>query len=377
MKGVSPAEWRRQFAVTRDYSYLDHASLGPMPQAAVEAMQASIAAQATRGALAFPALQKTAEDVRARFAAFIGADADEIAITSSTAMGINVVAQGLRWRDGDSVVLPAVEFPANMYPWMHLATRGVEVRRISPREGRITADDVLAACSDRTRVVAISMVQFSTGFRADLETLGKACRTRGILLVIDGMQAVGAIQLDVHALPIDAMALQSYKWLLGPHGVGWLYVRRGLVGEIAPLAVGSRSVTPRESFLDHRFELRTTATRFETGVLNLHGLAGAGASLDLLGGVGIGIIEARALELADRLAAGLATRGCTIVGSRADARERSAIVVFRHPRVEAAACHRRLLEAGVVVSLREGAIRASPHFYNTEDDIDRLLDALP
>lgn len=377
MAGASPAEWRRQFAVTHDYAYLDHASLGPMPEVAVEAMQASVAAQATKGALAFPALQSAAEDVRARFAAFIGADADEIAITSSTAMGINIVAKGLPWRDGDSVVVPAIDFPANMYPWMHLAARGVEVRRVPSREGRIPADDLMAACDPKTRVVAVSAVQFSTGFRADLQTLAEACRARGILLVVDGMQAVGAIALNVHALAIDAMALQSYKWLLGPHGVGWLYVRRGLVGEIAPLAVGSRSVTPRESFLDHRFELRTTATRFETGVLNFHGLAGAGASLDLLGGVGIGTIEARALELADRLAAGLVTRGCTIVGSRAEARERSAIVVFRHPRVEAAACHRRLLEAGVVVSLREGAIRASPHFYNTEDDIDRLLDALP
>jgi selenocysteine lyase/cysteine desulfurase len=191
------------------------------------------------------------------------------------------------------------------------------------------------------------------------------------------MQAIGWLDTDVHRLPIDAMALQSYKWLLGPHGVGWLYIRRSLVEQIEPLAVGSRSMTLRDSFLDHRFELSDTATRFETGVLNLHGIAGVGANLDLLDHIGIAAIEARVLSLTDRLAEGLAARGYEIAGARTNARQRSAIVVFRHPRIEPSTCHRRLVEASVVVSLREGAVRASPHFYNNEDDIDRLLAALP
>jgi selenocysteine lyase/cysteine desulfurase len=369
--------WRRNFAVARDHAYLDHATLGPLPQPSAEAIVASVAAQAAKGSLAFPALQATAEDVRGRFAKFIGAEPTEIAITSSTAMGINIVAKGLRWREGDSVVVPAIDFPANMYPWMHLASRGVEVRRVPAREDRVAADDLLAACDWRTRVVAVSIVQFSTGFRADIEALGEACRARGILLVVDGMQAIGWLNLDVHALPVDAMALQSYKWLLGPHGVGWLYVRRDMVEQIEPLAVGSRSMTARDSFLDHRFELSPTATRFETGVLNLHGLAGVGASLDLLGRVGTRAIEVRVLSLSDRLREGLAARGYAVAGSRRNARERSAIVVFWHPQVESGECHRRLADAAVVVSLREGAVRASPHFYNSEDDIDRLLDALP
>jgi selenocysteine lyase/cysteine desulfurase len=226
-------------------------------------------------------------------------------------------------------------------------------------------------------VIAVSLVQFSTGFRVDVEALGEACRSRRILLVIDGMQAVGMLQVNVQELPIDAMALQSYKWLLGPHGVGWLYVRPALLDQIEPLAVGSRSVTPRHSYLDHHFELAHNAMRFETGVLNLHGIAGVGASLDLLHRVGIRAIETRVLSLADRLASSLHARGYTIVGSRSEQGERSAIVTFRHPRMDINACHRRLMEVGVVVSLREGAIRASPHFYNTEEDIDRLLDALP
>lgn len=371
------AEWRREFAVARDYAYLDHATLAPMPKLSVEAMAASMAAQASKGSLAFAGLQAHAEEVRGRFAGFIGADPAEIAITSSTAMGINIVAKGLRWRRGDSVVVPTIDFPANIYPWMHLAAQGVELRRVAPREGRIPIADLLAACDANTRVIAVSLVQFSTGFRVDIEALGGACRSKGVLLVVDGMQAVGSLDVDVHAMPIDAMALQSYKWLLGPHGVGWLYVRRELLDRIEPLALGSRSMTPRQSFLDHRFELAPTATRFEAGVLNLHGIAGAGASLGLLRRIGIRAIEERVLSLAERLAIGLVERGYEIAGSRADARERSAIVVFRHPRLDIDACHRRLTDAGVVVGLREGAIRASPHFYNTNDDVDRLLDALP
>jgi selenocysteine lyase/cysteine desulfurase len=234
----------------------------------------------------------------------------------------------------------------------------------------------MSACDSTTRVVAVSLVQFSNGFRVDVAALGEACRARGILLVVDGMQAVGALEIDVHDLPIDAMALQSYKWLLGPHGVGWLYIRRGLLDRIEPLAVGTRSVTPRASWLDHRFELADNAARFETGVLNLHGIAGAGASLELLHEVGIRAIETRVLSLADRLADSVAARGCVIVGSREHSRERSSIVTFRHASMDVQACHKRLADAGVVTSMREGVIRASPHFYNSEDDIDRLLDAL-
>jgi cysteine desulfurase / selenocysteine lyase len=374
---VVPERWRREFAVLDNCIYLDHATQGPLPNGTVAAMQASIAAQATKASLGFAAAHAKVEDVRARFAALIGADGDEIAITSSTAMGLNIVAQGLPWREGESVVVADFEFPANMYPWMHLAGEGVEVRKVAPRDGRIAISDLLAACDAGTRVVAVSLVQFSNGFRIDAEALGEACRSRGILLVADGMQAVGWADINVHALPIDAMSLQSYKWLLGPFAVGWLYVRRSLMEKIAPLAVGSRSMTPRESFLDHRFELSPAATRYETGVLNIHGILGVGASLGLLGGIGMAAIEAHVVALADYLADRLAAKKCTMGIAWQNRRERSPIVCFRHPGLEAGACLRRLADAGVTVSQREGAVRVSPHFYNTQEDIDRLLDALP
>ena len=375
--GISQDTWRSNFAVTERYAFLDHASLGPVPKSTVEAMHASLLNHATEAAVAFPAFHAVAEDVRGRFARLVGARSDEIAITANTATGISVIAKGFDWREGDNVVVPTIDFPSNMYAWMQLSTRGVETRRVCPREGRVAVEDLVAACDSRTRVVAVSLVQFSTGFRVDINALGEVCRARGILLVVDGMQAVGWMDLNLESSPIDAMALQSYKWLLGPFGVGWLYVRRGLVQQLQPLSIGGRSMTPRNSFLDHRFELSDNATRFESGVLDLHSIAGAGSSIDLLASAGIASIEAHTLALSDKLAEGLAARGWIVLSARTKEHERSPIIVFRHASLDASAFHSRLTEAGVIVSLREGVLRASPHFYNNEDDIERLLDALP
>lgn len=374
---ISPDEWRREFAVTERYAFLDHASLGPIPRSTVDVMHASLLNHATQAAVAFPAFHTVTEDVRGRFARLVGTHDDEIAITANTATGISVIAKGLEWREGDNVVVPAIDFPSNMYAWMQLSSRGVETRRVLPREGRVLVEDLLSACDSRTRVVAVSLVQFSTGFRVDIDALGQDCRARGILLVVDGMQGIGWMDIHLEPSPIDAMALQSYKWLLGPFGVGWLYVRRGLIQQLEPLSIGGRSMTPRDSFLDHRFELSGSATRFESGVLDLHSIAGAGSSIDLLAKVGIASIEAHTLALAHRLAEGLIARGYILVNARTRPRECSPIVVFRHASLEASTCHSRLREADVIVSLREGMLRASPHFYNNENDVDRLLNALP
>jgi selenocysteine lyase/cysteine desulfurase len=182
--------WRREFPILDSRVYLDHATQGPLPKQTVEAMYASIGRQATRASLASIAANSEVEDVRARFAALIGADRDEVALTSSTAMGINIVAKGLRWQEGDSVVVPSIDFPSNVYPWMHLKTKGVELRTVRPRNGEVKVDDLLEACDSTTRVVAVSLVQFSNGSRIDVEELREACRSRGNLLVVDGMQTV-------------------------------------------------------------------------------------------------------------------------------------------------------------------------------------------
>ncbi len=371
------AAWRRHFPITERYAYLDHAAVGALPRESVAALAAAAEAQAQEASKAYQGFETMVEELRVIFANLIGADAEEIGLAKNTSMGLSTVAAGLPWRRGDSIVFSSVEFPCNVFAWKALAARGVEVRSVPARGGRVLADDLMAACDGTTRVVALSLVQFSNGYRAEVNTLGELCRARKILVVVDAMQAVGALAIDVHRSPIDVLATASNKWLLGPFGCGWMYVRREVIEQIQPLVLGVYSVMPRTTYLDHSLTLRPTARRFDDGVPNFLALAGLRPSLELLASVGPAVIESRVLALTDRLAEGLTARGYLVLSPREKPGERSSIVTFRHPEYDSAALQARLTEAGVVVSLREGAIRVSPHFYNSEGEIDQLLEALP
>lgn len=369
-------EYRPLFAVTRRYAYLDHASMGPMSAPVVAAQRAFLEEQATHGSEAGPGFRDARERLRAAMAAFIGADPDEIALTKNTPEGLSFVASGLGWRPGDSVVTTDLEFPANMVPWLNLRERGVQVRVVRSEDGRVPTERLFEAIDASTRVLAISYVQFSTGFRSDLTRLAEFCRPRGVFLVADAIQAVGALAVDVRALGVDFLACASHKWLLGPFGMGWFYCRRDLLERLHPAEVGQGSVVERESFLDYRLEFLPSAARFECGAANMGGVPGLQASLDLLTSVGRERIIAAIDALTERLVEGMLARGCRVISSR-QAGERSGIVSFTHPRRPSAEVRRRLHEADVIVSLREGLVRVSPHFYNSADDVDRLLAALP
>jgi selenocysteine lyase/cysteine desulfurase len=398
---------RTHFPITKRCAYLDHAFVGPLSHDAATAVQRATQEHEHGASLAFEKLIAEADEVRRVFAAFIGADWEEIAIVNTTSMAISIVANGMHWNAGDSVVIPENEYLSNVYPWQQLARRGVQLRRVPCPDGRVTTDRLLTACDKTTRIVAVSWVQFSNGYRADIIGLGEACHARGILLVVDANHAVGALAIDVHNLPIDVLTTQSFKWLLGPYNVAWLYVRRDLVETIEPFAVGPLSAETTTSFLDQTLELRHDAGRFETGVPNLPGILGVGASLRLLSNIGMNAVEKRVLYLSDYLAEGLESRGYRVLTVRTRPDERSGILIFRHRNTEAttlqshhntahtaeavrsrgldrrgndpwhSACLDQLLNDGIVISMREGSLRASPHFYNTEAEIDGLFDALP
>jgi selenocysteine lyase/cysteine desulfurase len=261
-------------------------------------------------------------------------------------------------------------------PWLMLEPRGVIVRRVTCHGGRVDIDAMLRVCGDRTRVMCVSWVQFSNGHRLDLERLGTACRERGILLVVDGIQGVGALRIDVGTLPIDALASHSYKWLLGPQGTGWLYLGDTMLERLGLSAAGPRTVTPRESYLDHRFVPRTDAMRFETGLLNFHGIVGARAGMALLAEVGAQAVEALVEERVAQIVEGLQRAGCDLAGGPARGEFRSGIVAFTPRGCDAAACRERLLQAGVISSAREGYVRVAPHFYTSAQDVDAFLAAL-
>jgi selenocysteine lyase/cysteine desulfurase len=355
---------------------MNHAALGPLPRTAVERVCRLGTSLAESGDELWTARLAEAERVRGLAARLVGANRPhEIAFVQNTSDGLSVVAEGLDWQPGDNVVGANCEFPANVYPWMRLASKGVTYRQAHEREGRVDAEDLLALVDDRTRVVALSWVQFASGFRSDLAYIGAACRERGVLFVVDAIQGLGALGFDVERDFVDVFSADAHKWLLGPEGIGLLYVSDRVVDRIEPVRVGWTSVRDWIKWTRYDLTYREGAGRFECGTLNMLGIHALGASLEVLLDEGIDAIERRVLALTDRLVTGLEERGFAIVSSRRPG-EASAIVAATHPRELPQAIVRRLRERGILVAHRAGRVRISPHFYNTEDEIDNLLRAL-
>jgi cysteine desulfurase/selenocysteine lyase len=371
------AKIRAQFPILSEVAYLDHSATGPLSVPVRQAAAEALAMQG-EGSIGVPRLLAAVDILKDKIARLIGASRHEIALVRNTAEGLSTVAGGLPWRDGDRVVTDNIEFPANVYPWLNLNSRyGVETRLVPARDGRVLADDLITACDDRTRVVAVSYVQFSNGYRIDLDRLGAYCRGRGIYLCVDAIQALGAVPLDVAKTPVDFVACGGHKWLLGPLGLGFLYVRRDVQAAVWPVEVGHHSVEQDpEHYTTYNLTFRPTAEKFEASVPNLAGVFGLSASLDLFEAVGTAAIAARVEAVTDRLCEGLVARGYRLRSPRGPA-EKSGAVTFTSDHHPSKALHARLGEARVITSLREGAIRVSPHFYNTEAEIDRLLAALP
>jgi selenocysteine lyase/cysteine desulfurase len=301
--------------------------------------------------------------------------AEDIAFVPNTTAGIGLIAEGFPWQPGDNVVLAAEEYPSNQYPWLNLRERGVEVRSVPTRGNRIEIDDVRAAMNDRTRVLASSFVQFASGFRADLDALGALCRQRGVFFVVDAIQGLGAFPVDVQKTPIDALAADGHKWLLAPEGAGIAYVRREWVERLHPVGVGAHSVVRPFEYTTIDFRLKPHAGRWEGGALNLPGLTALGASLELLLEAGVENVSTRVLELTDYLCDRAASAGLEVFSSRRRG-DRSGIVSLAKPGADHKALMRRCRDAGVIVNVRAGRLRVSPHAYNTGAELDRFLDAV-
>jgi selenocysteine lyase/cysteine desulfurase len=366
---------RAHFPVTRRWVYLDHAAVAPLSAPAQQAIVEWTADMTDNGDVHLERWLERIEDVRASAARLLGANSRDVAFVKNTSEGICFVAEGFPWKAGDNIVTAAEEYPANIYPWLNLAGRGVEVRLAPSRGCRIEPDDVFALVDERTRIVSLSYVEYSTGFRNDLEAIGERCRKRGIYFFVDAIQGLGVLPFDVSTLPIDFMSADGHKWLLGPEGAGLFFIRRELVDLLHPISVGWKSVLNAADFSKTDFRLRPHAGRWESGTLNVGGISGLGASIDLLLQFGIQAVADRVLEITDYLCARLARLGVHVASSRLD-RERSGIVSFSCPQEAIEPCLKSCREGGVIINQRAGRLRASPHFYNSQDDIDRLIDRL-
>lgn len=368
--------YRALFPITKEVAYLNHAAAGPVSLPVIEAVHAFLVDRSRRASEAAPDSKSLAERTRAKVAAFMGASVEEIAFMKATPDGLNAVANGINWKDGDNVVLPDIEFPANVYPWMNLATYGVKLKFVQSINGCIDPSDIFEAIDDRTRLVALSWVEFHGGFRHDLQTIGAECRRRGVFLAVDGIQGLGVLKCDVRAMNVDFLCAASQKWMLAPHGIAPFFVRREVLDKVRVAFVGLSGIDQDPSYLKYDLKLRNNASRFEPGYINQVGIAGLEAAIDLFNQVGLENIERQATALASQLTDGLVEHGYIIYGPTNQPNQ-STVVSFRHPEMPASRLVGKLREGGVVVSEREDHIRVSPHFYNTPAEIDQLLAHLP
>jgi selenocysteine lyase/cysteine desulfurase len=367
--------FRSQFPVTASWAFLDHAAVAPLPTPAVVALNDYAKSLATHGVTAVREWMTRLTHVRQLSAKLINApDPDDVYFVPNTTHGIGVVAEGFPWQAGDNVVLAAEEYPANQYPWMNLAHRGVEVRAVPSRGNRVAIDDLRASMDARTRVLTVSAVEFASGFRHDLDALGELCRARGVFFFVDAIQGLGVFPIDVQKTPIDALSADGHKWLLGPEGAGIGYVRREWVERLHPIGVGAFSVVNPLAFSTIDFQLKPHAGRWEGGACNVPGLTALGASMELLLNAGIENVRRRVLELTDYLCDRATARGWHVFSSRAES-EKSGIVSLVHPTLPPEVVVKQCKAAGVAVNARAGRVRVSPHAYNTETELDRFLSA--
>jgi cysteine desulfurase / selenocysteine lyase len=368
--------FRNQMPIAGHWAYFDHAAVSPMPAPARDAILQWLSEAVEQGGTAWGHWDRRAQNVRSHAAQLLNADVDEIALLVSTTAGVTVVAEGFPWRSGDNVVLPAEEFPANQYPWMNLADRGVEARRVPMDDGRLDLNRLETACDSRTRMVALSWVGYLSGFRTDLAAAAEMAHRRGALLFVDGIQAFGGFPLDVRKTNVDFFAAGGQKWMLGPEGTGLFYIRREHLPLLRPVGVGAHSVQQGNDYTHIKLSLKPTAARYEGGGANLAGIIALGASLGLLSGIGLEKVSQRILEITDLCCRRLEEIGAIMFSPRENADHKSGIVTFVLPGCDSLAIRKHGYTRKVAFAQRAGKLRISPHAYTSEQDIDLLMETL-
>ncbi|HUI06357.1 MAG TPA: aminotransferase class V-fold PLP-dependent enzyme [Verrucomicrobiae bacterium] len=367
---------RHEFPVCEKKIFLAHAGVSPLPRRVAEAMQQYVAAAASDNQEEVVP-DAMIDETRALAGDLIEAQPEEIAFVGSTSMGLALVAAGLPWKPGDNVVCYRDDYPANVYPWMDLARQGVDVRFVEPGQfGNVTWEDVERAVDGGTRLVALASAHFQSGWRLDVDRIGKSLRERGVLFCLDGIQSLGALRTVMKS--VDFAAADAHKWLLGPVGVAILYVRKEHFERLHPPLVGWHSAACPDYIAQETLVFRPDARRYEPGSLNLAGIVGLRAALQLILECGIDAIEARVLALANTVIARGIEAGFSIVGPRGDA-GRSGIVSMTVSGCDVGELHARLEVANIGTSLRRcrdgrRCLRISAHFYNREDEIAALFE---
>jgi selenocysteine lyase/cysteine desulfurase len=372
----SPDKWRNFFPVTNHSVYVNHAACSPLSTRVRSALDQLLEASSTDAVDNFPKWVETREHLRILVGRLIQAPVSRIAFVKNTSEGLNILANGLSWKPGDRIILADCEFPSNVYPFLNLKKRGVEIDFVKNRNGFLYPGDFEKIITPRTRLLSVSFVEFVNGFRNDLEALGEICRKNNIIFCVDSIQGLGAVPLDISSCPIDFLSNGGHKWLMAPAGIGFIYVSDDLMRRIDPSNVGWLSVKEAWNFFDYKLDLLDDARRFELATENWLGVYGLNASLELLLEAGIENIFEHLRTLHKILSEGLAETGM-IVASSSEEKHRSGILSFRSPRAEETKfIFDFLAKNHIIASYREGLIRIAPHFYNTEVEMKQILQCI-
>ncbi len=377
ISGIDLSSVGKLFPIKKERVYFNNASIGALSDPVANAVNRFIQNCQVNGRNDYPHWCRYADTaIKDRIAKLIGAKRNEIAFVKNTTEGLVTVANGLSWKAGDNVILPDIEYPSNVYCWMKLAAKGVSIRWVKNREGRITVDDIRDAMDERTRLVSLSAVQFSNGFRQDLEATAALCREKGVLLNLDAIQWVGALEMDVETLGVDFMSFGGHKWMLAPVGTGVFYCREGALELLDPPSVGYHTVDRGEDHMEYVLDYRPNAGRFEEALVNFPGIWGLDAAVRVQLELTPKTIEEHILGLTMRAAEGMRRKGYVIMSPFGDG-ERSGNLSFTHPDRAPAEIDVHLRNRGIDLAQRGGKLRISPSYYNDAGEIDRLIDELP
>ncbi len=376
---------RRHFPVTAERIFLAHAGVSALPRVAVEAMQAYLEV-GSKDAQDNPWDNAKAGEARKLAGRLLGCNGRDIALLGPTSLGINLVAQGLPWESGDHIVYYPDDYPANVYPWANLASKGVVPTPLEPpAQGAITWDIVEEALTPNTKLVALATANFLSGYRIDIDDIGKRLRSRGILFCVDAIQTLGAFPISVEN--VDFLCADSHKWMLGPCGAGIFYVDPGRQELLRPPLLGAWNVVSPQYIAQETVRFQPGARRYESGTLNLPGILGMGASMELILDIGVENIAARIIEWRQTFLDALRPLGWELCIEEVDRdpatpdATRTGIIAITHPDKDIRAVAQTLDEGNVRFSSRANRagrkfLRFSPHFYNAHNELDRVVELL-
>lgn len=362
--------------VSRRWAYFDHAAVAPLPEPTATAIADYATDFAENGCANWPDWRARIEKTRKLAAHMLNSEDSEVGIIRNTSEGICLVAEGFPWKPGDNVVVPADEFPSNLYPWMNLKDRGVELRLVKPTSsGGIDLAAIDSACNEQTQIVACSWVNYSNGFRNSPADLADIAHRNGALFFLDAIQGLSAFPLDVREMNIDFLAADGHKWMLGPEGAGIMYVKQAHLNRLRSTQVGWNSMSHSGDFTNKAFDLKPSAGRFETGTYNMAGTVGLAESLELLCSIGASAVGNRILEVGDYLCNRVKELSFSIASNR-DAIHASGIISVDAGDQDARALQKKCFAADIMMNNRSGRLRFSPHCYNNFTDVDRVIDVL-